>query len=74
MAVDAAVSIVGRPTHDASAQRPESLPTGPYRVERGLSSPAKTFHIFGIVDEIFGEALDGAGKIAGQVVTRGRAV
>src|SRR5450759_5206392 len=42
-------------------------------VENHLSSLAKTFHVFRIVSEIFGQALQRTGKVARQVVTRDRA-
>ena len=35
----------------------------------GRSSPAKIFHVFGIVGQIFGQAFHRAGKIARKIVT-----
>src|ERR1039457_6676646 len=63
-------SIVRNSTNGASVRRLESLPAGRCRAGPDLSSLAKTFHVFRIVSQIFGQALHRTGKVARQVVTR----
>src|ERR1035437_8795445 len=63
-------SIVRKSTNGASVRRRGSLPAGRCRAGPDLSSLAKTFHVFRIVGQIFGQPLHRAGKVARQVVTR----